>query len=144
MADANYDMTSGVAPYLTIKGASDAIEFYKKAFNAKELARMPGEDGKRLMHAAISINNAPILMSDDFPEYCGGQSSAPTAEGPASVSISLHFKTPQEVDETFRRAIAAGATSQTEPADMFWNARWAQLVDPFNHRWMLNAPLPQK
>lgn len=143
MADANYDMTSAVAPYLTIKGAAEAIEFYKNAFNAKELARMPGQDGKRLMHAAISINGAPILMSDDFPEYCDGKSSAPTADGPASVSVSLHFKTPQEVDETFKRAVAAGAKSTSEPADMFWNARFATLIDPFNHHWMLNAPLPQ-
>lgn len=129
-----------VTPYLTVKGAADAIAFYQRAFGATENVRMPAEDGKRLMHADITINGGRVLLSDEFPEH-DDRLSAPTAEKLAPVAIALHFGAPAELEAFFRRAIAAGCTSTLDPQDMFWNARFAMLRDPFGHRWMMNAPL---
>jgi len=141
------DKMPPITPYLTVKGAADAIAFYQKAFGATENARMPAQDGKRLMHADITINGGRILMSDEFPEHgeeCGGVVRAPTASNPAGLAIALHYTKPAEIDATFRRAVEAGCTSLQEPQDTFWDARFAMLSDPFGHRWMLNAPLPAK
>ena len=141
------DKMPPVTPYLTVKGAADAIAFYQKAFGATENARMPAQDGKRLMHADITINGGRILMSDEFPEHgeeCGGVVRAPTASNPAGLAIALHYTKPADIDATFRRAVEAGCTSLQEPQDTFWDARFAMLSDPFGHRWMLNAPLPAK
>lgn len=134
-----------VNPYLTIDGAAKAIEYYTKAFGATERSRMPAEDGKRLMHAEIAINGGTVMMSDNFPEFCtDGEVTLPTADKPAAVQVALHYKTPAEVDAVYARAIEAGGKSVMAPEDMFWNARFAVVSDPFGHRWMLNAPLPAK
>lgn len=134
-----------ITPYLTIKGADAAIAFYKKAFGATENHRLPAQDGKRLMHADITINGANVLMSDEFLEHADhGAVPAPSAEKPAPVAVALQLKDPAEVDAIYRRAVNAGCKSVQAPADMFWNARFAMLTDPFGHRWMLNAPLPAK
>jgi PhnB protein len=138
-------MIPPVTPYLTIKGASDAIAFYQKAFGATENTRMPAQDGKRLMHADITINGGRILLSDEFSEHAEhGVVHAPSADNLAGVAIALHYATAAEVDATFQRASEAGCTTIMAPADMFWEARFAMLRCPFGHRWMLNAPLPQK
>ena len=132
-------------PYLTVKGAADAIAFYGKAFGATENHRMPAEDGKRLMHAEISLNGGIVMLSDHFPEFCAdGEVQFPSFENPAAASIAMHYKTPAEVDGTYSRAIDAGCKSVMAPEDTFWNARFAVVADPFGHRWMLNAPLPAK
>ena len=70
--------------------------------------------------------------------------SAPSKDNPTAVAVVIHFGTPAEVDATFHSAVDAGCTATTEPQDMFWDARFATLTDPFGHRWMLNAPLPKK
>jgi uncharacterized glyoxalase superfamily protein PhnB len=129
-------------PYLTVKGAADAIAFYKRAFAAKEETRMPAQDGKRLMHAALNVNGGTVMLCDEFPEH--GGASAPRASKPPPVSIVIHYGKPAEVDATFRRAVDAGCKSAMEPQDTFWEARFAMLRDPFGHQWMLNAPLPKK
>src|SRR5690242_4539014 len=99
-------------PYLTVKGAADAIAFYQKAFGAKENHRMPAQDGKRVMHADLSINGGTVMLSDEFPEYSehGGAVLAPTAGNPAGVAIALHYAAPAEVDAAYKRAIDAGCT----------------------------------
>jgi PhnB protein len=130
-----------VTPYLTVKGAAEAIAFYQKAFGAKEEMRMPAQDGKRLMHAHLSLTGGQLFLSDEFAEH--GGPSAPTADRPAGVAVALAFNQPAEVDATFKQAIAAGAKPVMEPADQFWGARFAMLTDPFGHRWMLNAPLAE-
>jgi PhnB protein len=133
-------------PYLTVKGASEAIAFYQKAFGATENARLPAQDGKRLMHAELTINGGTLMLSDEFPEF-GGEHAvtmAPTADKPAGVAIALHYGAPADLNAAFRRAVEAGCASLLEPQDMFWNARFGMLRDPFGHRWMMNAPLPQK
>jgi len=126
-----------IVPYLTVKGASEASAFYQKAFDAKENARHAAEDGKRLMHVALSIHGGDVFLCDEFLEH--GGAPAPSAKNPAPVQITIQLKAPADVDSIFQRAVQAGATSVSEPADMFWNARFAQLRDPFGHVWMLNA-----
>jgi PhnB protein len=131
-----------ITPYLTVKGANDAIEFYKKAFGATENARLAAEDGKRLMHAEISLHGSVVLLSDEFPEY--DMVGAPVDDKSSPVAVALHFEKPAELDAAFKRASNAGATVVTEPADMFWGGRFAALADPFHHRWIMHAPLPPK
>lgn len=134
-----------VNPYLTVKGAADAIAFYQKAFGATENARMPAQDGKRIMHACLEINGGAVMLSDEFPEYAEhGAIHAPSKEKPAPVATCLQFAKPAEVDAMHKRAVEAGCHSTMGPEDTFWDARFAMLVDPFGHRWMLNAPLPKK
>ena len=126
-----------IVPYLTVKGAGEASAFYQKAFDAKENGRHAAEDGKRFMHIALSIHGGEVFLCDEFPEY--GNTVAPTKERPSPVQITIQLKTPKDVDAVFAQAVKAGATGVTEPADMFWNARFAQLRDSFGHDWMLNA-----
>lgn len=137
--------TRAITPYLTVKGAADAIAFYQKAFGATELTRMLTEDRQRLMHAEITINGASVMLSDEFPEYAedGGAVLAPTPDKPAGVAIAVHYGKPADVDASFKRAVAAGCRSITDPQDMFFGSRFAMLRDPFGHRWILEAPLPK-
>lgn len=132
-------------PYLTVNGAAQAIEFYKKAFGATEGSRMPAEDGKRLMHAELSINGGIVMLSDPFPEYAVSSGNAdvvpPTQDKPAAVAIALHFAKSADTDAAYKRAMEAGCKSIMKPEDTFWKARFAMVMDPFGHRWMLNAPL---
>jgi PhnB protein len=134
-------MNQSVTPYLTVKGAAEAIAFYQKAFGAKEEMRMPAQDGKRLMHAHLSINGGALFLSDEFPEH--GDVTAPK-NGQSPVAVALAFAKPADVDATYKRAVAAGAKGTLEPGDQFWGARFAMLTDPFGHRWMLDAPLGKK
>lgn len=133
-------------PYLTVKGGAEAIAFYQKAFGAKETQRMMAQDGKRVMHAELSINGGAVMLSDEFPEYgeTAGAPLAPSKDKPAAVATAIQYAKPAEVDATFDRAMKAGCKSTMDPQDTFWEARFAMLVDPFGHRWMLNAPLPKK
>jgi len=121
---------NNVVPHLVVKGASDAIAFYAKAFGAVECSRMPGADG-RIMHSAIKIGASTLFVVDEFPEYGG--------VGPATLKgspVTLHVYVP-DVDATFAQAVAAGATGTMPPSDMFWGDRYAKLVDPFGHHWSL-------
>jgi len=119
-----------LTPYLVIKGAAEAIEFYKKAFGATELMRMPGPNG-RVMHAEIRIGNSVLMLSDENPER--GYLS-PASRGGATGSVMLYTT---DVDKTFNAAVAAGAKSQQPPTDMFWGDRMGNLTDPFGHSWAI-------
>jgi PhnB protein len=130
-----------IMPYLTVKGAAEAIAFYAKAFGATENTRMPAQDGKRLMHADLTLNGGIVMLSDEFPEH--GGPAAPSADHPAPVAVALAFETPTDVDATYHRAVEAGCKGTMEPHDAFWGARFAMLRDPFGHRWMLSGPSPQ-
>jgi PhnB protein len=133
-------------PYLTIKGGAEAIALYQKAFGAKETQRMMAQDGRRVMHAELSINGGSVMLSDEFPEYGEGAGAmlAPSKDRPAGVATVIAYAKPAEVDATFDRAMKAGCKSTMDPQDTFWEARFAMLTDPFGHRWMLSAPLPKK
>ena len=132
---------SAIVPYLTVSNASDAIAFYKKAFDAKENSRMPTEDGKRLMHSDLTIHGGTIFVMDEFPDH---GSVGPKAGQPVPVGLVIQLPTPKDVDAVYRQAVNAGAKSTQEPADMFWGARFASVTDPFGHGWMLNSELPKK
>ena len=117
-----------VTPHLVCAGAADAMEFYKKAFNAVELSRLPGPGGK-LMHASLRIGNSVIMLSDDFPEH---GSSGPKALKGTPVVLHLYV---EDADAFAKRAAGAGAKITMPVADMFWGDRYGQLEDPFGHRW---------
>jgi uncharacterized glyoxalase superfamily protein PhnB len=119
-----------VTPYLFCRGAADAIEFYRKAFGAKETVRMPGPEG-RLMHAEVRIGSSMVMLSDENPDR--GALAPPTIGGTA-VTVFLYVP---NVDKTFAQAVAAGATAQMPPTDMFWGDRFAQVGDPFGHNWAI-------
>ncbi len=122
----------GLIPHLVCAGAAEAIEFYKRAFGADEMMRMPGPDGKRLMHAAISIDGHPLFLVDDFPEMAGGKPQSPTGLGGTPVTIHRFVK---DCDAAIKRAEEAGATVRMPPQDMFWGDRYGQVVDPWGHCW---------
>jgi len=128
-----------ITPYLTINGADKALEFYQKAFGATDIFRHPGEDG-RLFHARMTINGGIVMMSDDYSKDHGGP-PAPTPDKTAPVAVSIALDSPEKVDAMFAQAVSAGANGVVPPEDMFWGDRFAIVVDPFGHRWMLDAPL---
>lgn len=119
-----------VTPHLICAGAADAVEFYKKAFNATEMARLAGPEGK-LMHAAIRIGDSVVMLMDEFPE-CGAV--APTTLKGTPVSVHLYV---ENVDSTFKQAVEAGAKAIMPPDDMFWGDRYGVLEDPFGHHWSI-------
>ncbi len=126
---------TGLIPHLVVKGAAQAIEFYKAALGATEMSRMPTEDG-RLMHAALQIGDALLFLCDDFPEYCGGMARSP--QGPSPVTLHLCVDC---ADTSIATAAAAGATVTMPASDMFWGDRYGQIVDPFGHAWSFSTPL---
>jgi PhnB protein len=116
-------------PYLTIKNAGEAIDFYKRAFGAEEIVRMPGPDGKGVMHAEIKIGNSMLMVSDEWPM---GDCKSPKSLGGTTVNIFLYV---QDVDSIFNKAVAAGAQATMPPTDMFWGDRYGKVVDPYGHSW---------
>lgn len=115
-------------PYLIVKGGVDAIEFYKKAFGAKESFRMMRPDG-RVGHAEIKIGDSVIMLADEHPEI-GARS--PQTIGGSPISIHLYV---EDVDAVFNRAVAAGAKVQRPLQDQFYGDRTGGLLDPFGHAW---------
>ena len=115
-------------PYLVCRGAAEAIEFYKKAFGARELLRMPMPDG-RVAHAEIQIGDSRVMLGDESPEQ---GARAPQTVGGTPVHIFLYLK---DVDKTFAQATGAGATVEMPPMDMFWGDRYCKVQDPFGHKW---------
>ena len=120
-----------VTPYLCVRGAAEAIEFYKKAFGAQEIFRMPYPDGQKLMHAEIKIGDSHIMLSDEMPGM-GSSSKSPQSLGGSAVSQHLYV---ENVDKAMEQAVAAGATVEMPAMDMFWGDRFGKLVDPFGHSW---------
>jgi PhnB protein len=121
-----------LTPYLTVDDARAAIDFYGRAFGARELSRHTTPDGAKIIHAALDINGGLLMLSDDFPEMTGGQT--PKVLGGSPVTLHLHLA---DVDTVFQRAIDAGATVTMPLADQFWGDRYGQLRDPFGHSWSL-------
>lgn len=122
------DGYTAVTPYLTIKGAAQAIEFYKKAFGAQEVMRVPMPDG-RIAHAEITIGGARVMLHDEAPEW---QALSPATIGDTGSTIMLYV---EDVDAVVKRAVDAGATLTMEVADQFYGDRSGGLKDPFGHKW---------
>jgi PhnB protein len=119
-----------VTPHLVCAGAADAIDFYKKAFNAVEVGRLAGPQGK-LMHAQIRIGDSAVMLVDEFPDW---GSFGPKSLKGSPVTIHLYV---EDVDAAFKRAVDAGATVKMALADMFWGDRYGVLEDPFGHYWSI-------
>lgn len=116
-----------ISPALTCKDAARAIDFYKKAFGATEIMRMAGPGGS-VAHAELRIGDSVIFVSDEMP----GMSAAPA---PTATPSSYLFLYTEDVDSTFNRAVAAGATVAMPVSDMFWGDRFGKVTDPFGHSW---------
>jgi PhnB protein len=127
----------GLAPHLVCKGAADAMEFYKKAFAAEELMRLPGPDGK-LMHGSMKINNCMVMLADEFGDV-GEQHRTVDPLSLGGTPVIMHLQV-DDCDKWIARAEAAGAKVIQPAADMFWGDRYGQVEDPFGHRWSLATP----
>jgi PhnB protein len=119
-----------VTPSVIVDDGARAIDFYKKAFGAQELMRMPGPDG-RIMHAEIQIGDSRVMLSDEMPDM---DVRSPKAYDGTPVGFYLYI---DNVDEAWRRAVGAGAKEVSPLTDMFWGDRTGSLQDPFGHRWNL-------
>ena len=117
-----------LTPHLVCAGAAEAIEFYKAAFGAVETSRLPGPQGK-LMHAAVRIGDSTLMLVDEMPDW--GVFGPKSLQG-SPVTIHLYV---EDADATVAQAVACGARVTMPLADMFWGDRYAQLEDPFGHRW---------
>jgi PhnB protein len=119
-----------LTPFLTVRNAVRAIEFYKLAFGAQERGVAKGPDGK-VMHAELKIGDSVIMLSDEFPEF---GSLSPQSVGGSP--MGLHIYT-ENVDAAFDRAVKAGAQVEMPVSDQFWGDRYGKLKDPFGHKWSI-------
>jgi PhnB protein len=119
-----------VTPYLRMKRAAQAIEFYRKAFGATEIMRLDMPDG-RLGHAEIKLGDSFVMLSDEFPEI---QIVGPETLGNASSSLMMYVP---DVDKFLDQAVKSGATLTMPAADQFWGDRMGKLKDPFGHEWTI-------
>jgi uncharacterized glyoxalase superfamily protein PhnB len=126
--------TPSLTPHIVCAGAADAIDFYKAAFAAEELIRIPGEDGK-IMHAAVSIGGSMLMLVDENRDW--GIHSPLSLGG---TPVTLHLNVPN-ADAAIERAAAAGATVTMPAHDAFWGDRYGQVRDPFGHSWSIAHPL---
>jgi PhnB protein len=121
-----------LTPYLAVDDASAAIDFYQRAFGAKERVRMHGPDGM-IAHAELEIGDSKVMLSDPFPRV----STRPPKElGGTSVGVFVYV---ENVDEVFQQAVDAGATATMEPDDQFWGDRFGSVTDPFGHSWQIST-----
>lgn len=134
MADPATPPQKGVIPYLNVVGASDASALYQKVFGAVEVRRMPSDDGQRLMHAHLVINEGSLMLSDCFPEH--GYAHQP------SHSFTMQLVV-DDIDSWFQRAVDAGLEVMNPVALMFWGDRWGSLKDRFGVHWAINEPTKQ-
>jgi len=119
-----------ITPYLVIKGAAAAIDFYKQIFGATELVRMPQPDG-RVGHAELKIGDSVVMMADEYPEM---QIVGPQTLGNSPVGLLLYVN---DADATFANAVSAGATVEKPMADQFYGDRSGTLKDPWGHKWTI-------
>ena len=121
-----------ITPYLVVKDAAQAIEFYRRAFGAQEIERIPGPGGRGVMHAEIKIGDSPFMITDEFPEF--PEWRGPQARGGTPVHIYLYV---DDADRLFRQAIAAGAKELLPIQDQWYGDRSGGITDPFGHVWYI-------
>ena len=121
-----------LTPYLAVDDATAAIDFYQRAFGAKERVRMHGPDGM-IAHAELEIGDSKVMLSDPFPQ---ASTRPPKELGGTSVGVFVYV---ENVDEVFQQAVDAGATATMEPDDQFWGDRFGSVTDPFGHSWQIST-----
>lgn len=121
---------SSVTPYLIVSGAAQALDYYKMAFDAQEIMRMPSPDGK-IMHAEIQIGSARIMLADEVPQM--GHKSPQTLGG-SGVGLMLYVT---DVDDTFQRAVSGGGQVVRPVINQFYGDRSGTITDPFGHQWTI-------
>jgi PhnB protein len=119
-----------VTPYLAVDDAARAIEYYEKAFGAKERVRMDAPDGK-IAHAELEIGDSVVMLSDPFPQ---ASTKSPKELGGTSASVFMYV---EDVDAVVKQAVDSGATITMEVADQFWGDRFGSVTDPFGHSWSI-------
>lgn len=119
-----------LTPYLSVDDAAAAIDFYQRAFGAKERVRMAGPDGK-IAHAELEIGDSFVMLSDPFPQFVP---RSPNELGGTSVGLFAYV---ENVDEVVQQAVDAGATLTMAPEDQFWGDRFGSVTDPFGHSWQI-------
>jgi PhnB protein len=119
-----------ITPYLPVDDAAAAIDFYTRAFGAKERSRMPGPEGL-IAHAEIEIGNSVVMLSDPFPQ---ATTRPPKELGGTTTGLFMYV---EDVDAAFQKAVDAGATPNVPPEDMFWGDRFGAVTDPFGHSWQI-------
>jgi uncharacterized glyoxalase superfamily protein PhnB len=127
------DGMHSVTPHLICDGAAEAIDFYKRAFGATEVVRLPGPDG-RLMHGTVKIGDSFVMLVDENPAF--GMLGPKSLKG-SPVTIHLYV---EDADAFVAQAVAAGATVRMPLADMFWGDRYGVIEDPFGHHWAVATP----
>jgi uncharacterized glyoxalase superfamily protein PhnB len=120
-----------VTPAITVRDGAQVIDFYKRAFGAKELMRIPGPDHKSIMHAEVKIGDSIVMLSDEQP---GMGCRAPASVGGPTGYLYIYVP---DADATFKQAVGAGAKVVMPLTDMFWGDRFGQVEDPSGHRWGL-------
>jgi PhnB protein len=121
-----------ISPYLVIRGAAKAIDWYKEAFGAKEISRSPMPGSELLMHAEIQIGDSRLMICDEMKQMRGWVSP----QSLNGTTVALHLYT-EDCDAAFARAVKSGAKPTMEPWDSFWGDRFAKLNDPFGHEWTI-------
>ena len=119
-----------LTPYLSVDDAAQAIEYYKRAFGAKERMRMDAPDGK-IGHAELEIGDSMVMLSDPFPH---ASTKPPKELGGTSGSVFMYV---EDVDAVVKKAVDEGATITMEVADQFWGDRFGSIQDPFGHSWAI-------
>ena len=120
-----------INPHIIVQNAGKAIDFYKKAFGAEEICRMPGPDGESVMHAELKIGNSMLMICDECPDM---GACSPKKLGGSAVTLHMYVN---DADAVYDRAVKAGATATMPPQDMFWGDRYGKLTDPFGHSWSI-------
>ena len=119
-----------ITPYLVVNDGAAAMEFYRRAFGAKEVMRMEAPGGK-IAHAELKIGDSILMLADEMP---GMENRSPRSLGGTTAGIMLYV---EDVDSVFKQAVSAGAKVDQPIADMFWGDRYGKLSDPFGHSWSL-------
>lgn len=124
-----------ITPYLSVKGAAEAIAFYQRAFGATELYRIPMPDG-RVGHAELQIGDSRLMLADDMPEMADAVARNPRTLKGTSFGLVLYLA---DVDAAFAKAVAAGGTVKRPVKTQFYGDRSGTLEDPFGHVWTLTT-----
>lgn len=119
-----------ITPHLICANGADAIDFYKKAFNAEEMMKLSGPDGK-LMHGCMRIGDSLVMLADEYPEW--GSFGPNSLKG---TTVTIHLQV-EDADKQFNQAIEAGCTVHMHMADMFWGDRYGIVKDPYGHLWAI-------